>query len=97
MVGNSDHDIGKHEQQFFIYFLYLFLFSYFLNFQFFFRFDANAPYTASAIGITTQVTRRPPNEWTLRNKNLANLYAGKYINASYGHVVRDFESEAKSR
>ena len=44
--------------------------------MFFFRFDANAPYTATALGITTQITRRPPNEWTLRNKNLANLYAG---------------------
>ena len=62
-----------------------------IYFQFFFRFDANAPYTASAIGITTQVARRPPNEWTLRNKNLANLYAGKYINAHCSlDTVKDF-------
>lgn len=40
------------------------------------RFDANAPYTATTVGITTQLPRRPYNEWTLRNKNLACLYAG---------------------
>ena len=57
----------------------LILINIFLISIFFFRFDANAPYTASAIGITTQVTRRPPIEWTLRNKNLANLYAGKVL------------------
>lgn len=44
------------------------------------RFDANAPYTATAVGITTQVPRRPPHEWTLRNKNLAGIYAGNFKN-----------------
>ncbi len=41
-----------------------------------FRFDANAPYTATTVGITTQIPRRPYDEWTLRNKNLACIYAG---------------------
>ena len=41
-----------------------------------FRFDANSPFTALSQGITTKIPRRPSNEWTLKNKNLANLYAG---------------------
>ena len=43
------------------------------------RFDANSPYTATSVGITTQIPRRPHPEWTLRNKNLACIYAGKTI------------------
>ena len=43
------------------------------------RFDANAPFTGTAIGITTQIPRRPYNEWTLRNKNIACIYAGKLL------------------
>ena len=60
------------------------------NFRFaFYRFDANAPFTATAIGITTQIPRRPAHEWTLRNKNLANIYAGKkwILNLSKGHKM----------
>ncbi len=38
-------------------------------------FDALAPYTENATGIAVQVARRPKEEWTLRNKNLAVLYA----------------------
>jgi len=39
------------------------------------RFDANAPFTATALGITTQIPRKSPREWTLRNKNVACIYA----------------------
>jgi hypothetical protein len=46
---------------------------------FYFRFDANAPFTATTVGITTKLPRQPYNEWTLRNKNLACLYAGILI------------------
>ena len=49
----------------------------FLRFKLFcFRFDANSPFTALSQGITTKIPRRPSSDRTLKNKNLANLYAG---------------------
>ena len=44
-------------------------------------FDAMAPYHPTAVGIYTRIERRPPEEWTLRNMNIATLY-------SFYHAVR---------
>lgn len=55
---------------------------FFLKFALNSRFDANAPYTATALGITTKLHRRPYKEWTTRNKNIACIYAGKYSKIS---------------
>jgi len=34
-----------------------------------------APFTENATGIITNIGRRPKEEWTTRNRNLAALYA----------------------
>ena len=37
--------------------------------------DALAPYHPTAVGVYTRIERRPQEEWTLRNMNIATLYA----------------------
>ena len=37
--------------------------------------DALAPYHPTAVGIYTRIERRPQEEWTLENMNIATLYA----------------------
>ena len=44
-------------------------------------FDALAPYHPTAVGVYTRIERRPQEEWTLRNMNIATLYA-------FYHAVR---------
>ena len=39
------------------------------------RGDALAPYHPTAVGVYTRIERRPQEEWTLRNMNIATLYA----------------------
>ena len=66
-----------------------------MNFAFNCRFDANAPYTGTALGITTKLPRRPYNEWTTRNKNIACLYAGRKLKTFFFFKkVNDFLSIA---
>ena len=43
-------------------------------------FDAIAPYHDTAIGIVTKLPRRPLSERTLRNMNIACIYAGHRVN-----------------
>ncbi len=38
-------------------------------------FDALAPYHPTAVGVYTRIERRPPEERTLRNMNIASIYA----------------------
>jgi VCPO second helical-bundle domain/Domain of unknown function (DUF6851) len=39
-------------------------------------FDALAPYHPTAVGVHSRIPRRPASEATIRNKNIAGLYAG---------------------
>ena len=42
-------------------------------------FDALAPYHPTAVGAYTRIERRPQEEWTLRNMNIASLYASYHV------------------
>lgn len=42
-------------------------------------FDALAPYHPTAVGVYTRIERRPQEEWTLRNMNIASLYASYHV------------------
>lgn len=42
-------------------------------------FDALAPYNPTAVGVYTRIERRPQEEWTLRNMNIASLYASYHV------------------
>ena len=53
-------------------------------------FDALAPYHPTAVGAYTRIERRPQEEWTLRNMNIATLYA------SY-HAARGLFPHRESR
>ena len=45
--------------------------------------DALAPYHPTAVGIYTRIERRPQEEWTLENMNIATLYAPTILCAAW--------------
>jgi len=49
-------------------------------------FDANAPYTPAAVGIYSNLGRRPSHEWTHRNKNIAVFYCSMRV---LGNAIPD--------
>ena len=49
-------------------------------------FDANAPYTPAAVGIYSNLGRRPSHEWTHRNKNIAVFYCSLRV---LGNAIPD--------
>ena len=56
------------------------------------RFDAVAPYTATAVGIHSNLGRRPINERTARNENIAIFYCTLRILAKGYPEFSDFYS-----